>query len=264
MNPPFLSRITVFPIKALDPVRLTKAFIAPGGSLRWDRRFSMLDRKGKFVNGKRNPKVHLLRTEYDLERSRVRVRPHGGGEWQEFELSAGNPSLEEWLTGFFGEPISVAGNAETGFPDDTTASGPTVVSRASLEEVATWFPGLDAERLRRRFRVNLEIDGVPAFWEDLQFTGRGRTRFRLGEVEFEGVNPCARCVVPTRDPETSDALPGFQGTFIERRAATLPAGVARERFDHFYRFTLNTCVVPGQGGTSLSVGDTLLEGGVAA
>ena len=259
MDAPFLSRITIFPIKALDPVEMTRATIAAGGSLTGDRRFALLDRSGKFINGKRNPRVHLLRAEFDLERSQVRARHQGDNQWHEFALAAGEPALERWLSDFFGEQVRVEENPAAGFPDDTTASGPTVVSAASLLEVASWFPGFDAERVRRRFRVNLVVDGVPAFWEDLQFTEHERTRFRIGQVDLEGVNPCARCVVPTRDHETSDVVPAFQRTFMERRAATLPTGVARDRFDHFYRFTLNTYVPPGQAGKSLNVGDIVVS-----
>jgi hypothetical protein len=45
---------------------------------------------------------------------------------------------------------------------------------------------------------------------------------------------------------------------MERRAAALPPVVARQRFDHFYRFTLNTSVVQGQRGKSLNVGDAVM------
>jgi hypothetical protein len=258
MQASFLSRITIFPIKALDPLGVTRAVVTAGGSLGWDRRFAMVDSSGKYVNGKRNPKVHLLRCEYDLSGPEVRVRRQDGARWEAFPLAAGNPGLERWLAGFFGEPITLVENAEGGFPDDTAASGPTVVGTASLVEVASWFPGLDAGELRRRFRVNLEVGGVAPFWEDLLYTEQGGLRFRIGEVELEGVNPCARCVVPTRDPESADLLPGFQRTFMERRAATLPHGVARGRFNHFYRFTLNTVIAGGQEGKAVHEGDAVV------
>lgn len=261
MRTPYLARIAVFPIKALDAVEVTAATMTPGGSLSWDRRFAMLDRSGKFINGKRNAKVHLLRAEYDLERSQVRLRQQGSVRWDGFSLAAGEPELERWLSDHCGEPVRVVENPGAGFPDDTEASGPTLVSTASLLQVASWFPGLEAGGLRRRFRVNLEVDGVQAFWEDLQFTEHGRKTFRIGEVELEGVSPCARCVVPTRDPETSDVLPGFQRTFMERRAATLPPGVARQRFDHVYRFTLNTVIAREQRGRTLNVGDPVVAEG---
>ncbi len=107
MRTPYLARIAVFPIKALDAVEVAQATITPGGSLAWDRRFAMLDRSGKFINGKRNAKVHLLRAEYDLERSQVRLRQQGSVRWDGFSLAAGEPELERWLSDHFGEPVRV-------------------------------------------------------------------------------------------------------------------------------------------------------------
>lgn len=263
LRSPVLSRIAIFPIKALDPLEVTGAAVTPGGSLAWDRRFAIVDRSGNYVNGKRNHRVHLLRAQYDLERSTVRFGHEGGVQGVEFRLEAGEPALEHWLSDYFGEPVTFEENADAGFPDDTNASGPTVVSDASLKEVASWFPGLGDEGLRRRFRVNLVVEGVPAFWEDLLLPDCGESRFRVGAVELEGVNACARCVVPTRDPETAGAIPGFQRIFMERRAATLPAGVRSDRFDHFYRFTLNTVIAPGQAGKTLRVGDVVVHGAAA-
>ncbi len=46
---------------------------------------------------------------------------------------------------------------------------PTVISTATLEAITTWFPGLNLDQIRIRLRTNLEIGGVPAFWEDQLF-----------------------------------------------------------------------------------------------
>jgi hypothetical protein len=48
----------------------------------------------------------------------------------------------------------------------------------------------------RRFRPNLVVDGEGAYEED-----RWR-RIRVGDVEFEGVKNCSRCVVTTIDPDS--------------------------------------------------------------
>jgi len=39
-----------------------------------------------------------------------------------------------------------------GFPDDTIANGPIIVSTASLQSVCEWFPGLTVDDVRLRFR----------------------------------------------------------------------------------------------------------------
>jgi len=59
-------------------------------------------------------------------------------------------------------------------------------------------------------------------------------------VEFLGVNPCARCVVPTRNPETGAVYPNFQKIFSQKRQELLPSWAERSQFNHFYRLTVNT------------------------
>ena len=115
------------------------------------------------------------------------------------------------------------------------------------------------ESARLRFRANLEIGGVPPFWEDRLF-GPPETvvPFQIGDVIFHGVNPCQRCVVPPRDPETGDPLPDFSSIFRARRELTLPEWADRARFNHFYRLAVNTRVPASQAGHTLSVGDQVL------
>jgi uncharacterized protein YcbX len=150
--------------------------------------------------------------------------------------------------------------AREGFPDDGLAAGPTVVSTASLEAVCGWFPGMSLEEARRRFRTTLEIEGVPAFWGDRLF-GESETRvvrFKIGDIAFEGSNPCARCPVPSRDSQTGATNDGFQKRFTEFRRAQLPPWAPATRFDHFYRLAVNTRVPSAELGKVLRVGDLLI------
>ncbi|HEY2456644.1 MAG TPA: hypothetical protein VGI13_05040, partial [Candidatus Acidoferrum sp.] len=146
-----------------------------------------------------------------------------------------------------------------GFPDDTIANGPTIVSTASLQSVADWFPGISLDETRLRFRASLEIDNVPAFWEDQLFGEDERSviRFSIGEVHFEGSNPCARCPIPPRNPFTGIQLDGFQKRFNQLRDSSLPVWSPRARFDHFYRLSTNTRVSSDQANRLLRLGDPL-------
>ncbi|MCU0547170.1 MAG: MOSC domain-containing protein [Oscillatoriaceae cyanobacterium Prado104] len=109
--------------------------------------------------------------------------------------------------------------------------GPTIISTSTLEAIASWYPGLDLEEIRLRFRSNIEISGVPAFWEDRLFAAAQEiVNFQIGNVQFMGINPCQRCVVITRDSQTGEAYPNFQKTFVAQRRTTLPAWVDRSRF----------------------------------
>jgi uncharacterized protein YcbX len=80
-------------------------------------------------------------------------------------------------------------------------------------------------------------------------------RFSIGEVHFEGSNPCARCPVPPRDPCTGANWDGFQKRFTQQRESTLPDWSPRDRFDHFYRLSTNTRVASTESAKLLHVAD---------
>jgi uncharacterized protein YcbX len=252
---PHLAKIFIFPIKSLDGVEIDRATLSPGGALVGDREFAIVDEQAKFVNGKRTDRVHLLRTNFDLAARTLTIRIQGADQSSQFHLDAERPALANWLSDYFGYPVNIIQNLDIGFPDDTKAPGPTIVSRSTLETVANWFPNLSLEEIRRRFRTNLELEGVPAFWEDKLFGDREQlVPFQVGDVLFEGSNPCQRCIVITRNPETGASYPQFQKTFIAKRQATIPAWTNLSRFNHYYRLTINTKVPASEAGKQLHIG----------
>jgi uncharacterized protein len=177
-----------------------------------------------------------------------------------FCLTTELTALAQWLSQFFGFPVRLIENAVTGFPDDLDAYGPTIVSTATLETICAWFPDLDLAEVRRRFRTNLELSGVPAFWEDRLFGTPGSVvNFQLGNIQFHGINPCQRCIVPTRNSLSGDLSQGFQKTFVWQRQQTLPAEVNVARFNHFYRLAVNTQIPLCEAGKFLNTGDTLFR-----
>ena len=253
---PHLSRITIYPIKSLDSTEREQSEVVEGGALSGDRAFAIRDDEGRYVNGKRTPDVHRLRTKFDDDLRAVTVREEGTDEAETFPLDGDRGSLETYLGAYFGYPVTVDRDSAGGFPDDTAASGPTIVSTATLREVASWFPGIDAEGMRRRLRANLEVGGVPPFWEDRLYADREHcVSLAIGSVTFEGVNPCRRCVVPSRDPATGEAYEGFNRTFVERREATLPSWANEAWFDGFFRLMVNTRVPESERGREIAVGD---------
>jgi uncharacterized protein len=239
-------------------VDVKTAQLAPSGGFHNDRRFALVDAEGRYVNGKVEPRVHALRVTYDAAFSRATFTNAGTGEERTFRLPADGAAFAAWAEPIVGRPVSLRRDDDGGFPDDALAPGPTIVSTATLSAVASWFPGLDADSVRRRLRTNIEVDGVPAFWEDTLYGAAGTgVAFRAGEIAFEGTNPCQRCVVPSRDPESGEPLAAFAKRIAERRAATLPHWAERSRFNHFYRLAVNTRVVPQQTGRKLRVGDPI-------
>ena len=261
---PTLTQISIYPIKSLDGKIVDRAKISTGGALEFDRRWAIVDDRGKVVNAKRTAKIHQLRARFDFSdldaahQLVISIQTANDPTNYKFCLTTEIAELARWLSNFFGFPVSLIENTATGFPDDLNAFGPTVVSTATLETVCDWFPELDLAEVRRRFRTNLELSGVPAFWEDCLFDEPGKVvDFQLGDVRFYGINPCQRCIVPTRDALTGDISPQFQQIFTQQRQQTFPAGVNRSRFNHFYRLALNTQIPPSEAGKFLKTGDVL-------
>jgi uncharacterized protein YcbX len=252
-----LGRIFVFPIKSLDGLSVDAARITAGGILEHDRIYAIVDEAGAYVNAKRTARIQLLRCSYDAEMREVGLWEEGQSQRTMFCL--GEPArLNAWLGDFFGFAVKLVHESKSGFPDDRTAFGPTVVSEASLRAVASWYPGLSLESVRKRFRTNLEIGDMAAFEEDRLFGGPDELLpFSIGAVQFRGHNPCQRCVVPTRDPATGAPIPGFQKTFMELRRQHLPGWADSRRFNHYYRFAVNTSVEASEAGKIIRVGDPL-------
>ncbi len=259
---PRLANIRLHPIKSLDPVTIPECRIGPSGGLALDRAWALYSVDGRWVNGKRTPAIHLIRASFSPDLRSVTLSVPDDRRHipiRTFDFPAAYEDAAEWFSVFFEQQIILRYSPE-GFPDDTIASGPTIVSTASLQSVCEWFPGLTVDDVRLRFRTSLEIDGVPAFWEDRLFGENERSviRFRIGEVSFEGSNPCARCPVPPRDPFTGADLAGFQKRYTQLRQSTLPRWSPRDRFDHFYRLATNTRVASSESAKLLRVGDPLL------
>ena len=182
----------------------------------------------------------------------------GDAKKQNFVLSEPQ-KINQWLSAFFGFSARLVFEPNNGFPDDRVANGPTITSAGSLEEIVRWFPELTLEGTRRRFRTNLELAVGEPFWEDRLFGESNELKpFRIGDISLFGHNPCQRCVVPSRDPESGiQSLPSFQKTFMALREKCLPAWADIRRFNHFYRFAINTSIPHAFAGEFLRVGDRL-------
>ena len=266
---PYVARICIYPIKSLDGVEVRQARVLQSGALECDtrsvqpladRQFAIFDEQGKYVNAKRYAKIHLLRSKFDLENNIVTLKIQARETEESFNLESETPRLEAWLSEFFGFTVKLRKNLITGFPDDTVSPGPTIVSTATLKEVASWYSDLTEDDIRRRMRTTIEIDGVPAFWEDKLFSKSDSViNFKIGNLHFVGVNPCQRCIVPTKDAVTAEVNSDFQRIFIKKRRETLPEWVNKSRFNHYYKLTVNTRLASKEFGNKvIKIGDELI------
>jgi len=120
---PVLGRIFLYPIKGLDPVEVKAVKTTPRGSLEYDRRLALFDREGNVISGKREKRIHLVRSVYDLERGSVRLV--WGGETCTFSFED-REAMGEFFSWVLGYRAEVRECLEGGFPDDRKAHGPTV------------------------------------------------------------------------------------------------------------------------------------------
>ena len=313
---PTLDRITIYPVKSLDGLEVKRARVLPGAGLEHDRRWQLIDLEGRVINAKRLAILHAIRAEFELAGVEAAGFEAGGCEGaggqgadagnlvtlsvdpaalaaravpgverlaalqpERFPLIAGGAGPCGWLAEAVGFGVLLVERAEGGFPDDREAAGPTVIATASLGEVARWF-GISLDECRRRFRVNLELGGCDAFWEDtLAIPARPEfapsladcavdlpadpyaalpphepRAFAIGGAGFRAANVCRRCVVPSRDSRTGAVTDLFRDAFEARRIRGMRADVDPSAWSHAYRLAVHT-VVRGAGGI-VSLGDS--------
>ncbi|WP_324663972.1 MOSC domain-containing protein [Haloarcula sediminis] len=248
-----IDRLTVYPVKGLDHLDVEQSRVLPGGTLEHDREFALLD-DGERVNAKQSDRFHALSTTYDPETVTLRVT---SPERREFPLDTetGRAEAAAWLADALELDSDPRLDRRTDLGHvDRQSMGPSVVSTATLEAVAGWFDGMTVDSARRRLRANIEVGGVPAFWED-RLVGADAPAFRAGDVRIEGVTPCGRCVVPSRDPDTGEPTPEFREQFITKRRETFPEWADRDAFDHYYSLMVIARVPEADRGKTVGVGD---------
>lgn len=252
-----VDRIVLYPIKSLDGVDVQQVEVLPSGALKYDRGLAIVDQQGNFVNGKRQPAVHGIRSSFDLSAGTVQLTHAATQSRFEGHLTHDRDDMARWLSDQLGFEVRVVEDTSGGFPDDSEAPGPTMISTQSLARVASWFSGMETSEARRRFRANIELKVSEPFAEDALFGVKSEFRpIAIGKyITLGGTNPCQRCAVPTRDSETGEVTALFQKTFSERREAELPAFAERSRFNHFYRLAVNTLLLDRIDPGTIQVGD---------
>lgn len=253
---PILSRITIYPVKSLDGIELQNAIITEGGCLLHDREYALSDEEGNFIIGKSNQLVHSLRSQVDFEKDIISFRTVHETTWTHFHLQKEKLAIQSFLSDYFGVKTLLLQNKKGRFMDIPDISGVTVLSSASLIEISSWFNNMDLEETRKRFRATIEIEGVPAFWEDHLFSKEGRgIEFKVGDVTMFGMSPRARCVVPSRHPETGEVLHAFPKSFSRHRASTLPQWSMLEEYGHHYYLTVNCYIPASEIGKTIETGN---------
>lgn len=219
--PAVLTGLFVYPVKSAagSPV---PAWPVDEFGLRHDRRWMIVDGRGRQVTQREHPRLALVRPAIQSERLRITgpgiapldlpLEPEGAANatavvWGEVcaGLSMGKPAAC-WFSDFLGIPCDlVYMPSATVRPADPAYAPPGVrvsfadafpfllISQESLDDLNSRMPG---PLPMNRFRPNLVIAGGEPYMEDRLHS------FRIGGFEMRAVKPCDRCVLTTIDQAT--------------------------------------------------------------
>ena len=222
---PTLSALHIFPVKSCAPLVLDAAAVEPRG-LRDDRRWIVTDANGKFLTGRQHPRLTLLHAMPDAGAIALsapgmpplRLEAPAGGTRVDVVVwtntVAAQPAgdvANAWISAFLGMAARFA------YMDDGCARpvNPDYAKPGDEVSFADAFPmllisegALDALNAKLqvpvpmlRFRPNFVVANTAPHAED------GWKRVRIGEVEFDVVKPCSRCVFTTVDFERGEFDP---------------------------------------------------------
>ena len=237
-------RLLITPIKGLRVASCEELMLERAG-VRENRRFYLVDEKGRMVNGKIIGELNALRSDYnDADRTLTVTLPSGEsisapvhlGEEIDTRFFRTTPRaplvLGPWseaISGFVGRALRlVEADPERKGVDRGDRGTVSLVSQGSLGRLAA-AAGNGGEIDARRFRMLVEVDGVKAHGEDA-WVGR---RVRIGEALIGFNGHVGRCLVTNRDPDsgvidlpTLDLLRGYRAG--EQTTEPLPFGIYGE------------------------------------
>lgn len=217
---PSLAHINVFPIKSCAPLTLDQAFVESRG-LRGDRRWLVVDAEGKFVTARKHPRMVLIRVVFEgdgllLEapgKARLRLAPPTQPAslnitiWNdEVVADVADSTANDWISEYLGFPsrfVFMDENCIRPVDSDYSHAGDQVsfadgfplllISQAALDNLNS---RLHSPLPMLRFRPSLVVANTSPHAED------SWRSIRIGDIRFDVVKPCVRCVLTTVDPET--------------------------------------------------------------
>lgn len=258
MGTAITSKLRIYPIKSLGFVEADEVEVG-FHSLKNDRQFAMVDADGRYLNGKRNNQVNLLKTDYDLANASVTFSDETSGIGGTFELREENEALNEFISDYFDLGLQLVSNDQGQFMDMPAESSVTIVSEASLQHLQQDLDRHTLENMRQRFRSNIEVSGVEAYWEEqLYHTPGVGMRFRVGDVHMIGISPRARCNVPPQSPENGEIDYHFIKNMIASRKDHSPSAEKVIQYGKAHYFlTINVYVPPTEAGKVIRLHDEI-------
>jgi uncharacterized protein YcbX len=210
---PSVSWLSVAPVKGLALVRVDEVKLESFGVLE-NRRFHVLTRDGRFVNGLTRLKRSLFEVvpAWDAESDSLRLTfPDGRviedvvrlgdpvATWFYRRAEYGRVVEGPWsdaLSEFAGQPLWLARTDRPGAAVDRSNGAVSLVSDASVDELARR-AGVDRVDARR-FRMLIGLAGCDPHEED-EWIGRD---VLIGDAVVRVREQVARCAITTQDPDS--------------------------------------------------------------
>ncbi len=277
-----ISHLFIYPIKSLGGISLMEAVVEEKG-FRHDRRFMLVTPAGQFITQRENPQMPLIDVAIDTapdgsDRLRVWHRNDPGDVldlslapeplmlipipvniWDDEHVPAVvvSDAADRWFSDKLGQPCRLVfmPDASRRPVEEQYAVDPQQIPAVSFADGYPYLligqASLDALNRRlpepigmERFRPNIVVSYSQPNEED------GWYRFQLGETDFYGVKPCARCVMTTIDPATG-----------ERGKEPLKTLAAYRKYGHKILFGQNVLLAASAASVAIRVGQavTVLE-----
>jgi uncharacterized protein YcbX len=217
-----LSNISIYPIKSTSGIALSNSWVDDLG-LSFDRRFVLTDSNGLFITARKKAKLCLVQASFTTEgfaltapnmsTLHIRLRDFSSDYqsvtvWKnDINAQHCHQNYDCWFSEYLGLPCQLLFYGEQSKRLVKNSEKPVsfsdgypllLISQASLDDLNQRCP---ADIVMSRFRPNLVIEGCLPYAED------NWQKFKIGDVEFEVVNACTRCVFITIDPITGEKHP---------------------------------------------------------
>lgn len=214
----YLSQLCIYPVKSMRGLQLSHAQITESG-LAFDRIFMLTDYHGKFITARQYPKLicftpALIRDGVVIQApdgknktiffNQFSQQPQATEVWGNHFTSFIAPNeINQWLSDYLQRDIQLRWLGEYSnrrvkhYPDNPLSFADgypfMLINEASLQSLQSRCQNTLSVH---QFRPNLVVNGFSAFAEDSWKT------IRIGDVIFDVIKPCSRCILTTFNPET--------------------------------------------------------------
>ena len=220
-----ISQLFIYPIKSLRGISLSSSMVTDRG-LQYDRRWMLVDENNSFLTLREYPKMTLLKVELKKDGLRIESLENIGSNlnipfhaveddlervtiWNAtVEAKRVGKEADKWFSEMIGGHCKLVFMPESSMrPVDTTSGyAPKekftsfadaypflMLGEASMDDLNS---RMKVPQSINRFRPNIVFSGGDPYREDTM------EDFTIGGIHFTGLENCARCPIPTIDPET--------------------------------------------------------------